>query len=282
MALDNFIPEIWSARLLKHLDEDLVFKQLVNTDYEGEIRNVGDTVRVNRIGDIVVGSYTKDGEIGSPQQLSGEQLVLTIDQFKYFNFYVDDVDSAQQNPKTMDDAMSRAAFALAKEVDKYIAGLYTHAGVKLDNSGAGYQVGTDTGQKNPYDLVVDIVEQMDSHNIPGAGRWLVIPPWFHAMLLKSEEYKLAFQDYKTTGEIPTIAGIRILMSNNLPTKKISTVDFSVLLAGTNMAISFAQQLNKVEAYRPEKRFADAVKGLLLFGAKVFYPESLVSMVAKKA
>jgi len=264
------------------LDEDLVFKQLVNTDYEGEIRNVGDTVRVNRIGDIVVGSYTKDGEIGAPQQLSGEQLVLTIDQFKYFNFYVDDVDSAQQNPKTMDDAMSRAAFALAKEVDKYIAGLYTHAGVKLDNSSAGYQVGTGTDNKNPYDLVVDIVEQMDTHNIPGAGRWLVIPPWFHAMLLKSEEYKLAFQDYKSTGEIPTIAGIRILMSNNLPTKKISTVDFSVLLAGTNMAISFAQQLNKVEAYRPEKRFADAVKGLLLFGAKVFYPESLVSIVAKKA
>ena len=254
MALDNFIPEIWSARLLKHLDEDLVFKQLVNTDYEGEIRNVGDTVRVNRIGDIVVGSYTKDGEIGAPQQLSGEQLVLTIDQFKYFNFYVDDIDAAQQNPKTMDDAMNRAAFALAKEVDEYIAGLYTKAGVKLDNSGAGYQVSTSTstGQKNPYDLVVDIVEQMDTHNIPGAGRWIVIPPWFHAALLKSEEYKLAFQDYKTTGEIPTIAGIRILTSNNLPTKKISTVDFSVLLAGTNMAISFAQQLNKVEAYRPEK------------------------------
>ena len=284
MALNNFIPEIWSARLLKHLDEDLVFKQLVNTDYEGEIRNVGDTVRVNRIGDIVVGSYTKDGEIASPQQLSGEQLVLKIDQFKYFNFYVDDVDSAQQNPKTMDDAMSRAAFALAREVDKYIAKLYTQAGVKLDNSGAGYQVGTGTGtgQKNPYDLVVDVVEQMDAHNIPGAGRWLVIPPWFHAMLLKSEEYKLAFQDYKSTGEIPTIAGIRILMSNNLPTTKISSVEFSVLLAGTNMAISFAQQLNKVEAYRPEKRFADAVKGLLLFGAKVFYPESLVSIVAKKA
>ena len=282
MALDNFIPEIWSARLLKHLDEDLVFKQLVNTDYEGEIRNVGDTVRVNRIGDIVVGSYTKDGEIGAPQQLSGEQLVLTIDQFKYFNFYVDDIDAAQQNPKTMDDAMNRAAFALAKEVDKYIAGLYTQAGVKLDNSGAGYQVGTEDTKQNPYDLVVDIVEQMDTHNIPGAGRWLVIPPWFHAALLKSEEYKLAFQDYKTTGEIPTIAGIRILMSNNLPTKKISNVDFSVLLAGTNMAISFAQQLNKVEAYRPEKRFADAVKGLLLFGAKVFYPESLVSIVAKKA
>ncbi len=282
MALDNFIPEIWSARLLKHLDEDLVFKQLVNTDYEGEIRNVGDTVRVNRIGDIVVGSYTKDGEIGAPQQLSGEQLVLTIDQFKYFNFYVDDVDSAQQNPKTMDDAMGRAAFALAMEVDKYIAGLYTQAGVKLDNSGAGYQVGTSTGNKNPYDLVVDIVEKMDENNVPAAGRWLVIPPWFHAALLKSEEYKLAFQDYKTSGEIPTIAGIKILASNNLKTTKISTATYHILLAGTNMAISFAQQLNKVEAYRPEKRFADAVKGLLLFGAKVFYPESLVSIVAKKA
>ena len=121
MALDNFIPEIWSARLLKHLDGKLVFKQLVNTEYEGEIRNFGDTVRVNRIGDITVGTYTKGADIGDPEELTSDQLLLTIDQFKYFNFYVDDVDSAQQNPKIMDDAMKRAAFALSNEVDKYIA-----------------------------------------------------------------------------------------------------------------------------------------------------------------
>lgn len=282
MSMNNFIPEIWSARLLKHLDGKLVFKQLVNTDYEGEIRNFGDTVRVNRVGDITVGTYTKGSDIADPEELTGDQLLLTIDQFKYFNFYVDDVDAAQQNPKIMDEAMKRAGFALANEVDKYIAGLHTNAGVVLDNAGSGFQVGSNTGQKNPYDLIIDVVEAMDTNKIDAVDRWIVIPPWLHAELLKSAEYKLAFQDYKTTGEIPVIAGMKVLMSTNLPTVKISNVNHTVILAGTNMAISFAQQLNKVEVYRPEKRFGDAVKGLLLFGAKVFYPESLVKIVAKKA
>jgi len=280
MALDNFIPEIWSARLLKHLDKNLVFKQLVNTDYEGEIRNFGDTVRVNRIGDITVSPYT--GTVADPQALTGDQAVLEINEASYFNFFVDDVTEAQANPKLMDAAMERAAFALANTVDQYIAGLHAQAGIVLDKGGDGYAVGNSNGKTNPYDLVIDIVEKMDENNVPAAGRWLVIPPWFHAALLKSEEYKLAFQDYKTSGEIPTIAGIKILASNNLKTTTISTATYHILLAGTNMAITFAQQLSKVEAYRPEKKFADAVKGLLLYGAKAFYPESLVKIVAKKA
>lgn len=280
MALEDFIPEIWSARLLKHLDKNLVFKQLVNTDYEGEIRNFGDTVRVNRIGDITVSPYT--GTVADPEALTGDQAVLKIDEASYFNFFVDDVTEAQANPKLMDAAMERAAFALANTVDQYIAGLHAQAGIVLDNGGDGYAVGNGSGDKNPYDLVIDIVEKMDENNVPAAGRWLVIPPWFHAALLKSEEYKLAFQDYKTSGEIPTIAGIKILASNNLKTTTISAATYHILLAGTNMAISFAQQLSKVEAYRPEKKFADAVKGLLLYGAKAFYPESLVKIVAKKA
>jgi len=280
MALEDFIPEIWSARLLKHLDKNLVFKQLVNTDYEGEIRNFGDTVRVNRIGDITVSPYT--GTVADPQALTGDQAVLEINEASYFNFFVDDVTEAQANPKLMDAAMERAAFALANTVDQYIAGLHAQAGIVLDKGGDGYAVGNSNGKTNPYDLVIDIVEKMDENNVPAAGRWLVIPPWFHAALLKSEEYKLAFQDYKTSGEIPTIAGIKILASNNLKTTTISTATYHILLAGTNMAITFAQQLSKVEAYRPEKKFADAVKGLLLYGAKAFYPESLVKIVAKKA
>jgi len=280
MALEDFIPEIWSARLLKHLDKNLVFKQLVNTDYEGEIRNFGDTVRVNRIGDITVSPYT--GTVADPQALTGDQAVLEINEASYFNFFVDDVTEAQANPKLMDAAMERAAFALANTVDQYIAGLHAQAGIVLDKGGDGYAVGNSNGKTNPYDLVIDIVEKMDENNVPAAGRWLVIPPWFHAALLKSEEYKLAFQDYKTSGEIPTIAGIKILASNNLKTTTIGTATYHILLAGTNMAISFAQQLSKVEAYRPEKKFADAVKGLLLYGAKAFYPESLVKIVAKKA
>lgn len=293
MALDNFIPEIWSARLLKHLDMQLVFKQLVNTDYEGEIRRFGDTVRVNRVGNITIGDYTKNSTISAPEALSSEQLVLTIDQAKYFHFFVDDVDKAQANVNVMDAAMERAAYGLAKAVDSFIAKMFDQAGIILDGtSHAGITVDpAGTSGTKPFDLVVLVAQKMDENNVPEANRWMVVPPWFHAALLKSEEYKLAYQDYRSSGVIPEVAGIKILKSNNLrPIKYDSTggtwiepasgATHTALLAGVDITITYAQQIQNIEAYRPADRFADAVKGLLVFGAKVFYPSALALIAAK--
>ena len=52
MAVTTFIPQVWSARLLAHLDKAHVLTNLVNRDYEGEIRQYGDTVKITQIGDI--------------------------------------------------------------------------------------------------------------------------------------------------------------------------------------------------------------------------------------
>ena len=104
MSVANFIPTIWSARLLAHLDKAHVYAALVNRDYEGEIKNYGDTVKINQIGDVTIKDYTKGKDIDDPEELSGDQNTLTIDQAKYFNFSIDDVDAAQVNPKLMDAA----------------------------------------------------------------------------------------------------------------------------------------------------------------------------------
>ena len=110
MSVTNFIPTIWSARLLAHLDNVHVYAKLVNRDYEGEIKNFGDTVKINQIGDIAIKDYTKGTDIADPDDLDGSQTTLTINQAKYFNFAIDDVDNAQTNPKLMDEAMKRAAY----------------------------------------------------------------------------------------------------------------------------------------------------------------------------
>jgi len=277
MALDGFIPEIWSARLLSHLDKDLVFKQLVNTDYEGEISNYGDTVRINQVGDVTIKDYTRNANMEDPDELGGAQQVLSIDQSKYWNVQVDDLDKAQQNPKLVDQVAARAAYAIGNTIDSYIAGFHANAGIELDNGGSGYTVGSGSGEKNAYDLVVEIGVELDENNVPAFGRWLVMPPWFHGMLLKADEYKLAFADYKAKGLIPEIAGIKILKSNNIKTASTS----HYLLAGTSLAISYAGQLAKIEAYRMEKRFADGLKGLYLYGAKVVLPNALAKIVAIK-
>lgn len=280
MAVKNFIPEIWSSRLLKHLDMNLVFKSLVNTDYEGEIKNYGDTVRVNQIGNIKVENWAKTQNV-VPQDLDSTQAILTIDQARYFAFQVYDVDAAQANVNLMDAAMERAAYSLAKDIDTFIAGKYKEAGIKLDNGYTVVSGEASTGEITAYDLIVEISSKFDEKNVPDSGRWLVIPPWFHAMLLKSDEYKMAVENYKTTGVIPRVAGIQILKSNNLQTKTESNTLYHYLMGGTNMAISFAMQVQTTEAMRSASNFADVVRGLVLYGAKVFYPEALVSVKVKR-
>lgn len=137
MSVKNFIPQIWSARLLAHLDKVHVYAGLVNRDYEGEIKNFGDTVKINQIGDISIKKYTGEA-IDDPDELSGEQAVLTIDQANYFNFAIKDVDNAQTNPKLMNEAMARAAYALNDTIDSLLAGIMV--------AGAAGAVGSDESQ----------------------------------------------------------------------------------------------------------------------------------------
>ena len=128
MGLENFIPTIWSAKLFVRLRKALVFGSLVNNDYEGEITGMGDTVKINEIGTVTVNDYTKYNAI-TWQQLTGAQKTLVIDKAKTFSFVVDDIDTAQQNPKIMNAAMSEAAYAIADSIDQDLASLHSQAGI---------------------------------------------------------------------------------------------------------------------------------------------------------
>jgi hypothetical protein len=275
MSLDNFIPQVWSARLLLNLDKALVFAQagVVNRDYEGEIRNVGDTVKINSIGRVSVKSYTKNAEIDAPEQLTSAQQSLLIDQGDYFNFFVDDVDAVQQRPKVMNQAMQDSAYELRDVVDGYIAGLHTDAAG--DNL-----IGTDASPitwataDEAYEHLVDLSVKLDENNVPSGGRWAIVPPWFHGVLLKDDRFVKSGVDAGDVrlrnGMVGEAAGFSILKSNNTP---VSSGDYKII-AGHPIAWSYASQITKTEAYRPEKRFADAVKGLHVYGAKVVRPSAL--------
>src|SRR5690606_5864020 len=106
MALTTFIPTLWSARILQNLHTRLVFGQtgVIHRDYEGEIREVGDSVRINSIGAINVENYTKNSDMNDPDDVMGAGQTLVIDQAKYFNFQVDDIDRVQTRPDVMTEA----------------------------------------------------------------------------------------------------------------------------------------------------------------------------------
>lgn len=274
MSLENFIPTIWSARLLENLHKSLVYGQtgVVTREYEGEIRDVGDTVRINAIGSVTVSDYVKNTDISAPEVLQDASLLLRIERAKYFNFAVDDIDRVQQQPKVIDAAMREAAYALRDAADQYIASQMV--------AGAGNKIGSDTTPRaltapsHAYELLVDIGTALDERDVPREGRWVIIPPWIYGLLLKDDRFVKSgtaeSAQVLANGEVGKAAGFTILTSNNVP---VSSSKYRVL-AGVAGATGYAEQIMKVEAYRPERRFADAVKGLHVYGAKVIRPQAL--------
>lgn len=282
MSVANFIPTLWSARLLAHLDKAHVYAALVNRDYEGEIKNYGDTVKVNQIGDVTIKNYTKGQDIDDPEELAGDQQELKIDQAKYFNFSIDDVDNAQTNPKLMDEAMQRAAYGMNDTTDGFLANLMAVGAINN-----GDNLGTDEAPLLPtaetaYDMLVDLGTDLTEKNVPTMGRWVVVPAWFHGLLLKDKRFVGNGTDYNKAliegGEVGVAAGFKVNLSNNVPN---TTGTKYKIIAGTNAAASFAEQILKTEAYRPEKRFSDAVKGLHVYGAKVFQGKCLSVLTANR-
>ena len=276
MAFTNFIPEVWSARLLEHLDNVHVYSALLNRDYEGDIRAYGDTVHINQIGDIAINDYTGE-DLAAPEELDSTMMELRIDQAKYFNFQVKDIDNAQSNPKVVDAAMQRASYNINDVIDNYLAGLLL-AGVKSESAITAQTLTS----ANAYDYLVDLGVLLNEHNVPMLGRWVVIPPWFHGLLLKDERFVGNGTGYNQAilqgGWVGDAAGFRIHLSNNVPE---SAGSYSVI-AGTNAAGSFAEQLVELEAYRLEKNFSDGLKGLHVYGAKVTQPDGLAVLKCTKA
>jgi N4-gp56 family major capsid protein len=283
VSLDNFIPEIWAARLLSNLNKTLVLAQpgVTNRDYEGEISAAGDTVRISSIGRVTVRDYTKNTDIVTPDDLTDAQSLLLIDQQKYFNFQIDDIDQAQQKPKVMNEAMGEAAYALADQVDTYMAGLYTDAdAANLVGSSGSPKADLGTAGK-AYEYLVDLSVELDEANVPDSSRWAVVPPWYEGALLKDDRFvsfgTVANVGNLSNGMIGRAAGFDILKSNNVSNNATTWR----IMAGTSMAMSMADQITETEAYRPEKRFGDAMKGLHVWGAKVVRPQGLAVLYANK-
>lgn len=271
MAATNFIPTLWSARLLAHLDKNLVLGNLVNRDYEGEIRNYGDTVKINQIGDITVKDYVKGTPIAY-EDVSGTDTELHIDQQKYWAFKVEDIDAAQANIALMDRSMERASYKLRDTVDSFIAKHAKEAGNQIEKTAL-------TTPESAYDALVKMSVALDEANVPEAGRWAVVPPWFYGLILKDDRFIASGTEGAAntlaTGRIGSAAAFTVYKSNNL----LVETDVTNILAGTNAGITFAQQILKTESLRLQEQFADAVRGLLVFGDKVVQPKALVCLKA---
>lgn len=270
-----FIPEIWSAKLNTMLEKDCVMLQCVNRNYEGEIKNQGDKVKI--ITPAPVEISTLGSEAISYNELTPTSSDLIIDQKKFFAFKINDIAQVQSNADIMEAHLTNAKNAIEEVQDAYL--LSMHANVDASNI-----VGTDANpillsKSTIYEQFVNLAMKLKDANAVKAGKrpWVVINPLVESYLLQSTEFIGANNVADETlreGAIGRIAGMDVLVSTNLTPVESKYY----VLAGTNDAVTFASQLAKIESLRDKDSFSDLVRGLYLYGAKTVQPKALAKMI----
>ena len=299
MSVLAFKPQIWSKVILAALQKNLVFggPAVVNSDYEGEISGPGNVVHITQFGDPVITAYTPNSTL-TYQALSDAGLDLNIDQANSFSFSVDDVDRRQAAGDMQSYLEERASYKLADTADQFIAGLYTgcaQANILQNGSNSTLTLGDEVAPQpyggastTPADFYLKVVLPLkvllDQAYVPKQGRYLIVPPWAEALLEQTQAFvSVATQQQAQVfaeGMIGRVAGMDVYISNNsiefdtTSSQAVAAQGGWVVQAGHPMAITFAEQIVQTEALRLQTTFADAVRGLHVYGAKLVRPDHI--------
>lgn len=287
------IPVLWATDLQVAYRKGLVYGECASRTYEGEIKAMGDSVRIPTIADITINStYTRDSTIAG-QSVSATDQVLAITQSSNFNVKWDLTNQTQEKVKsTITEVMSRSAYQMADTADQFIAATIV-AGISTstpDNSIAVVtNVGVGAGDTDPYDLLVDLNVLLDQSNVPEDGRWAVLPPWYFGELAKTPA-RVSFGTADNLSiwskgymGIDRVTSLKLYKSNNVPTTNaVPTVGVFQVTAGHSDGITFAEQLVKYKTAEQPDGFYDNNLGLSLYGALANRPYALAGVPVTKA
>lgn len=270
-----FIPELWSKKLNTMLEKNCVMMQCVNRNWEGEIKQQGDKVKIITPADVTISTLTSDNI--SYSSLTPTSMELEINQKKFFAFKIDDVAKVQSNGDIMEAHLGNAKKAIEEVQDSYL--LAMHTDVNAANTVGSESAPIKLDKSTIYEHFVKLSLALKNSDAVHAGvrPWVVINPVIESYLLQSPEFISAYKVADETlreGSIGRIAGMDVLVSTNLT----DVADKYYVLAGTNDAITFASQLAKIESLRDKDSFSDLVRGLYLYGAKTVQPKALAKMI----
>jgi len=291
----NFIPEIWSGKLIENFYDSTVLAAISNTDYEGEIRNQGDTVNIRTTPNITIRPYVK-GQNLVVENPDKPKLQLVIDKGEYFACVEDDIDRVQSDVKLMDMWSKDASEQMKIRVDqRVLTDMLPDIGALNKGTTAGAQsaafnLGTTAapvtvtkdgagGTASVVDFIVDIGTVLDEANVPESGRFLVIPARMAGLIKKSELKDASLSGEGTSivrnGRLGMVDRFTLYLSHNL---KVDSGGKFNLIAGTKMGLTFASQMTNMETLRAQSTFGDIVRGLQVYGYKVVKPEALAHAV----
>lgn len=265
MSFNNFIPMVFSRQMMQALKNDNVAVRLSDARYRSDAK-YGEEIKINGVGKVAIRDYQK----GTPLVRDGwedQSTVIRIDQQKYFNFGVDDIDKRQAQGDLIGALREEANMSLAEAADSYIYGLYREAGTVIEEESltAG----------NVLSTVTRAIKSLYKHNVPKNAQFSleVSPDFLEKMLLADILYGTPNEDSMKNGFVGRVGkwlNVHVYMTNNLQQE----AGKDCILLRTKRAVAFVENMSEVEAYRPEDSFEDALKGLHVYGAKVVRPDEM--------
>lgn len=302
----TFIPEIWSGKLLAKFYDATVFAAISNTDYEGEIKNFGDTIYIRTRPDITIRDYTPDSQL-IVERPNSDVITLTVDYAKYFNTIIDDIYEKQQDIDQMNLWAEDAAEGMKIVIDTELLRDVVLGGAVAANKGAtagrlsgNINLGATTspvtlvddtpgaGETAVINHIIKMGQVLDEQNIPESGRFLLIPAWIAALIKTSELRDASLSGDGTSmmrnGRLGQLDRFTLYMSNLLPSGTAAglAAGETAIFAGHQIATTFASQLTKMETMRSEQTFGELMRGLQVYGSKVIKGEALVESIVAQA
>lgn len=298
-SASKFIPQIWSGKIVTKFYATTMFAHIANTDYEGEIKGMGDTVIIRTTPNITISDYVIGAGL-TYQKPTSPAVELSINKAKAFAFECNDIETHQTDIQLMDDWSSDASQQMRITVDTDILST-VYADAAAENSGAtagkisaSYDLGTVNGtgsaaiqltKANILDFLVDVGTVMDEQNLPDEQRWVGLPAWATGMIKKSDlkDASLSGDDKSMirTGSIGAIDRLTVYRNNQIATTADGAVTVYHALAGHKSALTFASQMVKMEDVNNPNDFGRLVRGLNVYGYKTIKPDALCHMVIKR-
>jgi hypothetical protein len=306
--MQHFVSALWSPRILKNVHDKQILAPLFTREYEGDLKGKGDTVKVHGVGAVAVQDYAV-GDAIDYDTLTDAELLIEIDTAKYFAFKVEDIEAAQADPKYVSEASAEAAMAMAKASDSYLYNKLYVSAVNDTGDDWGQHGGTSTTNgglmtcetataANVYNAMVDAGVRLDDLLCPDDGRFFVIPSFAKGAVLKDDRFISYGNDgngaARTNGAIGNIAGFDVIPMprstfagrwNTANTNAVAdlgvvsgtTADDYAGIFGRKGALAYVEQLTKLESLRLESHFADAVRGLHVWGSGALRPQWIGAM-----
>lgn len=276
MGYTNFKPTIWAAGIEKELERLSIFALDCNRQYEGDVSKMGDQVRILGVGKPTITTTTdKSITLTGAESVEDTSVTLVINKVSYFDYKVDDIDKREAQKGIMEALRAETSEALAATVDDEIADLASTAdAIKLHASGSE----TVITATNILGEMANAMAALHKNNVSPQTE-IVFDLSVDAAKLFTQAYVALDtnnSNYLKNGYLGKWNGATVRVSNNVYNS--SSIEY--IMVRTKRAVAFVQPMTHIEPYRPEKGFSDAVKGFILYGAKIVRPKELIIMNVK--